>query len=260
MCRLVLGLLIVGGSLLTVRAEDDARSLPTVSSSSRAGEMEVAEIPYAVPQKPWATGLGHHRAVVHVAGPAKAVAAEIPWRRRDRDADQKNIVIVDAATGQRVTNVARLSINRERGIVVFEPKTAPGDYFVYFMPFAFQGSWGGCDTAYPKPESTAAADWLAGNSLGAHGAAADIWTGLPKAKVLRIKARLPFDSFYPMEVVATDAEVKRFLEKNPQPYLLFPEDRRNPIRMFDDLPLKWVRSGPSLQFQGEALRNEYYVF
>ncbi|MEI7899386.1 MAG: glycoside hydrolase domain-containing protein, partial [bacterium] len=178
----------------------------------------------------------------------------------DQDAENKNIVVVDAATGKRLSNVARLGITREQGAIAFEPQTVPGDYHIYYLPFSFQGSWGSCNTAYHKPEGTASADWLADQKLTAAETAAGVWKSLPKAKVLRIEARLPFDSFYPMEVVALGAEVKQLLERNPQPYLLFPEDRRNPIRMFDDLPLKWVRSGPALQFSGEAQRDEFYTF
>jgi len=50
-------------------------------SVCRACEAEAAEVPYSVPEKPWATGLGQHRAVVRVNRSAKAVVAEIPWRR-----------------------------------------------------------------------------------------------------------------------------------------------------------------------------------
>ena len=80
--------------------------------------------------------MGNHRAVIRVDQPGNAVVVDIPWRRRDKDADQKSIIVMDAATGERVTNVARVSITRERGVFIFEPKKA-GDYFVYYMPFKF---------------------------------------------------------------------------------------------------------------------------
>ncbi len=32
-------------------------------------------------------------------------------------------------------------------------------------------------------------------------------------------------------------------------YLVFPEDRRFPIRMTDELPLRWVKAGPGKEFQ-----------
>ena len=81
-----------------------------------------------------ALAYGHHRAVVRVLAPADAVLAHVPWRRPDRNPEAKEIVIVDAATGARVANVARASVTREAGDLVFQPQTAPGDYYVYFLP------------------------------------------------------------------------------------------------------------------------------
>ncbi|HNC23925.1 MAG TPA: DUF6067 family protein, partial [Opitutaceae bacterium] len=45
-----------------------------------------------------------------------------------------------------------------------------------------------------------------------------------------------------------------------QPYLVFPEDRHFPIRMTDELPLRWIKSGPAARFHGAADRGEYYAF
>jgi len=210
-----------------------------------------ADVPYGVADKPWAEELGNHRAVVRVDQKAEAVLVRIPWRRRDYDADKKDIIVIDAATGNRIVNVARLSVDREVGVLAFEPPTAPGEYFVYYLPYQPQPGWGGYDRGYFSPNDTAQPAWrqrLPGRSR------------LPQAKVLRFEARTEFDSFYPMEVVATTEETRQFLQKNPQPYLLFPEDRRYPIRMTDDLPRRWISGGPSLQFHGEAMRNEYYAF
>ena len=41
---------------------------------------------------------------------------------------------------------------------------------------------------------------------------------------------------------------------------MFPEDRHYPIRMTEELPLRWIRRGPSSVFAGEALRGEFYAF
>jgi len=62
--------------------------------------------------------------------------------------------------------------------------------------------------------------------------------------VLEFQARTDFDSFYPMEVVATAQEVKSFLALHAaEPVLVVPEDRRFPIRMRDDLPKRWIDRG-----------------
>ena len=69
----------------------------------------VEEVPYAIAKEPWAEGLGNHRAVVHVEQKADAVVARIPWRRRDRDPQQKDIIVLDAATGLRVAPLAPIA-------------------------------------------------------------------------------------------------------------------------------------------------------
>ena len=57
-----------------------------------------------------------------------------------------------------------------------------------------------------------------------------------------------FNSFYPMEVIATSEEVNQIVSQNSdKSYLLFPEDRSNPIRMTDDLPYKWIKDGKLLE-------------
>ena len=55
-----------------------------------------------------ADSLGNHRVIVSVDKPADAVLATIDWRRRDLNPEAKNLIVVDAATGERITNVCRL--------------------------------------------------------------------------------------------------------------------------------------------------------
>ena len=86
-------------------------------------------------------------------------------------------------------------------------------------------------------------------------------TGIPVANVLEIQAINEFNRFDPMEVIATAEEMKKLLAAHAgKPYLLFPEDRRYPIRMTDELPQRWIQAGPSDAFQGKADRGEFYVF
>ena len=89
------------------------------------------------------SGLGNHRAVVRVnplpvpwapGSMRSAARAVIPWRRRDAEPDKLNIIVIDAASGERVSNVLPLAVDRGIGDIVFEPKTVPGDYFIYYMP------------------------------------------------------------------------------------------------------------------------------
>jgi len=220
------------------------------------------EIPHTVAARPWPVDQrGYHRAIAGVEAKSDAVRAHIPWRRRDQDAAAKNIVVVDAATGQAVGNVARVEINREAGDLVFQPQTAPGDYEIYYLPFPWQDSGGGgYYGGYAAPKDTADSAWVERNHLKAGDLAAGAWKSLPEAKVKRIEARTEFDRFDPMELVATAEELRTLLARHPDPYLVFPEDRRYPIRMTDDLPLRWIEKGPSGAFSGSADRKEYYVF
>ena len=229
-----------------------------VLPSARA---EVADVPYGVADSRWEETLGNHRARVQVCQKADAVRVHLPWRRRDRQPHKKNIIVVDAATGQRVLNVARVNVHCEFADVVFQPATVPGEYFVYYMPFEHSGRGGNYRAAYVPPEATAEAPWLERHGLYPDSLGKGRWKGLPEGKVVEFQARTEFDRFDPMEVVATAEEVKGLLVSHPdRPYLLFPEDRQHAVRMTEDLPLCWIRRGPSARFQGEARPGEFYVF
>jgi hypothetical protein len=224
------------------------------------GAVCAAEIPYGVAERPWDIPFGHHRARIRVAEPADAVRVHIPWRRRDNDAGRKNILIVDAATGQRIGNVARIEINREFGNLIFQPKTAPAEYYVYYLPYVVQMNYGGYGGGYLPVENAADAEWIKKHNLTLTELGQGKWRNLPEAAVLEFQARTAFDSFYPMEVVATRQEVAAFLAAHQtEPYLLFPEDRRYPIRMTDDLPKCWIDRGGAKEFSGEVQRNEFYA-
>ena len=207
--------------------------------------------------------LGNHRAVVKVSDSADAVWVRVPWRRRDLDAGRKAILLFDASNGKQIDNVVRAEINREYGDIIFHPAGGPGEYYIYYMPYTYQFFEGSGDyrLTYDAPKDTADADWAKRNALASDQLASGKWKDLPKAEVVEIQARTQFDRFDPMEVCATRSEVSKLVAENPNPgYLTFPEDRLRPIRMKDDLPLRWIQSGPGTQFRGEACRNEFYPF
>jgi hypothetical protein len=218
------------------------------------------EIPFGMGQWDEDT-LGNHRAVVYVTGPADAVRVRIPWRRRDFLPEKKNIIIVDAATGKKVLNLWRLDINREFGDIVFQPQTAPGDYFLYYLVNKMEGRSNYPTVSYPEPEQTSDDSWIKKNGLSALSVSGSQLPDLPLARVKEIQAIDEFNSFFPMEVIATSQETAELLEEYPQSlYLIFPEDRHYPIRMTDDLPFRWVKRGPQLTFKGVAARGEFYAF
>jgi hypothetical protein len=216
------------------------------------------EIPYGTGQWDRAT-LGDQRAVVAVTTDAEAVCVHIPWRRHDTDPAKKALIVVDAESGRILSNVYPLEVNREYGDILFQPLTGKGKYYVYYMPFKTTGTWYFPNTEYLLPQKAYDPHWLerAGIS-GGDGAAI---SRLPAAHVVAFEAINDFNSFYPMEVTATRREKDSLAQANQEKdFLVFPEDRRYPIRMEDDIPYRWVREGVTERFSGLAMRGEFYVY
>lgn len=211
-----------------------------------------AEVPYGTGK--WDSGkLGNHRVVIEVKETAEAVRVHIPWRRRDHEPEKKALILMDGQTGKSIDNVTANSVNREFGDIFFQPVSGPGIYYIYYLPHTMTGSKHYPTVKYVEPKATAEKTWL------------DRWQDkfakLPKAVVKEFQSIDPFHSFYPMEVIATQAEVEALLKQHKeQSFLLFPEDRKYPIRMTDDLPFRWVKKGAGGELQGEAARGEYYAF
>jgi len=202
-------------------------------------------------------GHGNHRALVHVSQKVDAVLAHIEWRRRDKDPQKKDILVFDSTTGQQITNRKVANITRESGDIVFQPVTAPGNYEIYYLPYnPGTGNFDDAGTYFP-PTDTADKAWLSSNGLNT----SKLPGTLPKADLIEIQARNEFNRFDPMEVIATDKETKALLAKySTRPYILFPEDRLHPIKMPDNLPLRWIKNGPSDKLSGEAQPGEYYPY
>ena len=223
------------------------------------GRASAGDVPYGVGD--WPDSFGNHRARVQVTAKADAVWVHIPWRRRDATPDKKEIIVIDAATNKRVENVLRAHVEREFGNLLFQPPTAPGEYYVYYMPYRYIGCQWWPTTIYSLPTDTAQAVWTKACQPLAKRVTAGDTRGIPAAKVLEFQAINDFHRFDPMEVPATAEELRKLQAAHAgKPCLLFPEDRRYPIRMNDELPLRWIRSGSGDSFHGEACRGEYYVF
>lgn len=196
---------------------------------------------------------GNHRAVVEVDADAPAVHVHLPWRRKD-DPTGKAVFVVDASSGRRVTHVYALAVDREAGDFIFEPATGKGRYYFYYLPYRSTGSWYFPNTVYRDARTAYDSAWE--RSLGN-----DAATRCPEAAVLRFESVDNFDSFDPMEVIATRKEVDSLLAANKgADFLVFPEDRKQPVRMENDLPRCWVQRGAGAGFNGTALRNEFYVY
>ncbi|MDH4238826.1 MAG: DUF6067 family protein, partial [Phycisphaerae bacterium] len=218
------------------------------------------DIPYSVATWP-AAGLGNHRACIYVTEEAKAVRVHIPWRRRDASPEKKAIVVIDATTGKQITNVLSVQIHREFGELVFQPATAPGEYFVYYMPCNIVGNWWHPSTQYLPAVNTADPEWTRRCGLKSEDLERGGWRSLPRGQVRQIQACTEFDRMDPMEVVATAQETEELcMRHSEKDFLLFPEERRFPIRMKDELPLRWIRQGPANVFHERPCRGEFFTF
>ena len=196
--------------------------------------------------------LGNHRVVLTFNGTGKAAKVIIPWRRRDIDPEDKRIIIQDAKTGKKVTNVKLGQITRESGEISFEPTSGAGTYYVYYLPSKNEGRSNYPKGTYLKPEQTASADWLSEVGSG---------KTIPAASVKAFQSIDAFNSFYPMEVIATKAETDALVNKHKsEPFIVFPEDRLNSIRMSKDLPQRWIELGEQTKYTGQAARGENFAF
>lgn len=120
-------------------------------------------------------------------------------------------------------------------------------------------AWGQCIDSRTNVQSDS--DW--GQRALELAAIADWQDRTPRATLIGIHARTLRDSFYPMEVAATEAELAG-IHSLGRPLLVWPEDRERPIRMSHTLPLPWIVEGAAAANQstlfGTALRGEFFAF
>jgi len=243
------------------------------------------DVKYGVGKWDPESGLGNYRVVVRVDAPAapsapaaalkrskkapvapavvkpSVIRVAIHWRRRDAEPDKKDIIVIDAATGDPVANVLPLAVEREYGDLLFEPKTVPGDYHIYYMPYTSEGRKNYPNVKYDPPGLTAGRSWVEAAGLTPEKLATLPPDAFPRARVVEFQSADEFSAFTPMERIATADETRALLAAHPSaPYLLFPEDRSLSIRMTDDLPQRWAAAGPSGAVRGEAARGEYFTF
>ena len=227
----------------------------------------VASPLFCIQEVPYGTGswdeelYGNHRVLIQVNDKADAVWVHVPWRRRDGAPENKAAIMIDAQTGEQVLNLCRVNIDREFGDFILQPTSGPGKYYLYYLPNQMSGRSNYPTVTYPEPLQTADQQWLQSHDLTQDALAALNPEDFPQADVLEIQAIDSLNSFSPMEVIATATEIEELLDRYPSSsYLLFPEDRFYPIRMDDDVPLRWIQHGPHKILKGSAGRGEFYAF
>lgn len=210
-----------------------------------------APYPYDTAEHPWNEALGNHRAVLTIDNPAEAVLLAFEWRRPDKGVDNRRFLIVQAETGDTICNIQRMEVDNEQCKLLFGPVKEKGTYYFYYLPYQVQEGYGNYHRDYYPKEEAPDPQWATATSSA---------RDLPQAKVVRVESRTDFDSFYPMEVIATANEKESYRQANPARFHVFPEDRAYPIRMKTHVPYKWMQNTSHSLFKGSAMPNEYYAF
>ncbi len=213
-------------------------------------------IPFTIADSTWSADLhGNHRAVVFVDDLNKsAVEVFLPWRRADLRPETKKVVVVNAKTGENIKNVYIRSFSSESANIVFEPQTSSDTYYIYYLPYKFRRKWD--DARYGKPWN----DYLSPVYETDDKWISSLSKEIPKANVLRFESRTKFDFFTSMGTIATQKETDSILGLQKSNPILFMEDRAFPIRLTNQIPVRWIQTGPSSSFEGFTMRNEYYVW
>jgi len=203
--------------------------------------------------------LGNHRAVLKVTAKSYALLAHIDWRRRDHHPEKIDVVVVEASTGKRVKNAFRVNINREFGELIFQAPSA-GVYYFYYMPHV-TGKGNYPKVYYNAPLDLSEKSWLEKNKLTAKSLTPAELSKFQKVVAKEIQSIDAFNSFYPMEVIASKVEVSALMKKNAgSPFMVFPEYRQYSIRMTDDIPQRWALRGAKTNLNDTVQKGEYYSF
>lgn len=206
---------------------------------------------YGVPDTPWLESFGNHRAKLYVGKATEAASLNFEWRRADRDADKRHFIIVNATTGDTVANIQRICVNDEVCRLQFGPIQQAGVYYFYYLPYQTQTDNGYYHGDYLAPEPQPDVAWLKRVVK---------MRKKPQARVMQVQARTQFDSFFPMEIAATQSEMQTYANHHAGGCYVFAEDRSNPIRMQHKIPAKWLHTEPATTFSATAAPNEYFTF
>lgn len=195
--------------------------------------------------------LGSHRIVLIFNGNGSVAKANIEWRRRDNTPQLKRIILQDATTGAKICNYKTGVFNNEKLELWFDPVSGKGKYYLYYLPYKNEGRANYPKGVYLPSENIASSDWLTKAESQM----------LINTNLFEIQSIDSLNNFYPMEVVATKKEMDGLLKaQKGNGYMVFPEDRNYPIKMFDRIPQRWIQKGPSAIFNGTAAKGEDYAF
>jgi hypothetical protein len=200
---------------------------------------------YSVPDSAWQESLGNHRAVISVAKSADVAHLAFRWRRADADVANHRFIIVESASGDTVPSIQRISVDNQLCDIKFGPVKA-GTYYFYYLPYNVQIPARGFTNDYVRLAPGSESAVLKGKSV--------------EAKVMKVESRTVHDSFFPMEIACSDAEMQQYAANSQRPFYVFGEDRTLPVRMRHALPFSWLGYVQGQTLKLSAQPNEYYAF
>lgn len=213
---------------------------------------------YSTGNNVWdADSLGNHRFVVHLSGSEyqknKMVAtAIIPWRRHDNNPLEKRIIIVAEKGTTPIKNIKILKADNDVANILFEPTNGSGNYFVYYMPYKNEGRSNYPKGVYLKTTETTDVGWLKQTMLR---------KSFARAVSKSYESIDEFNSFYPMEIIATKSETDKLIKSTGvTDFIVFPENRMHPIKMMQYLPQRWIQNISTNRFVDTAAKGEYFTF
>lgn len=201
------------------------------------------------------TSNGNHRILITISDSEQPIVqVKIPWRRRDDNPENKAIIIIDSTTNQPVKNQFIVEVNGESGHLLFQPNSGSNQYYVYYLPHRSTGGY--YPTLVYLPVKQQASPWFSDKDFTMEQLERIPWASIKCAQSID-----DFNSFFPMEIIATQKEVADYIAKFSHSYYLFPEYRDFPVVMDDHLPLRWVKSPSEINgIYDEVLKGEYYAF
>ncbi len=256
MKRILFFSLLVSMAMAALGSEDHVTTTGYDAESQFASYIP-DDVPFGVTTAPWnIDGLGNHRALVQVDGSAdKAVRVTLKWRRPDKKIDLTGFVITGVKGNQQVAHFWVEERTAEQCTLWFEPLDGEESYYVYYMPFILR-KW--YDDARFKRDYNDYITYSAEQADAWKASLQDIQPG--EASVVRFEEVNNFEALTQMGTIATATETDSILACHGENPVIYTEDRCFPIRLFHQLPVRWVKTVPRDAFEGTALRNEYYVW
>jgi len=199
--------------------------------------------------------LGNHRFIVE-APEGEYVRVTLPWRRRDKNYAELGIRIrygerADGVGSIEIRDIIIESATKEECTVVFRAPVS-GEYELYYMPYIMPDTWYSPQTDYFYATAmTPDAEWVSAFDE----------SKVKLASATAYEARTEFDSFYPMEVVMTKAELDEFTEGDA-PFITVAESRMRQVRTIHELPAIWCgkTAEERLTLTDTVCKNEHYAF